>query len=249
MSTHNILNPRQKQQLQQALRESNNPDLREGCLILLLLNDGRTAREITNLLGCSYRSVAYWQLQGVPNNLESITDTEKLGNFGNADKLKSFPNNGQLRSFHKKQEDFISLSQIRILEDTFACVKQYEIKFAASFYQNLFTDYPQIQPLFAYVAMETQHKKLIMALVLIINNLRNLSYLKTILKDLGERHVRYGTIPEYYPLLAVSLFKTLEFYLGDDWTPEVSQAWADGYKAIVQLMLAGHEENQSNGIE
>jgi len=31
--------------------------------------------------------------------------------------------------------------------------------------------------------------------------------------------------------------------LGDDWTPEVSQAWADGYKAIVQLMLAGHEEN------
>ena len=77
-----------------------------------------------------------------------------------------------------------------------------------------------------------------MALVLIINNLRHLAYLKTLLKDLGERHIRYGAIPEYYPMVGAALLKTLESYLGPEWTSEVKQAWTDGYEAVVGMMLA-----------
>lgn len=130
---------------------------------------------------------------------------------------------------------------IKILEDTFARIRPHSTKFASSFYNNLFTDYPQLQPLFANTPMEEQHKKLMIALVLVINNLRNIAYLATLLKDLGERHVRYGIIPEYYSMVGAALLKTLESYLGTDWTPEVKQAWTYGYQAIVNLMLEGKD--------
>lgn len=79
------------------------------------------------------------------------------------------------------------------------------------------------------------------SLVLVINNIRNLTYLTTLLKELGERHVRYGISPEYYPMVGAALLKTLESYLGMDWTPEVKQAWTYGYGAIADLMLEGKE--------
>ena len=131
------------------------------------------------------------------------------------------------------------LLNIEVLETSFARVQPHTTEFAASFYNNLFTDYPQLRPLFANTNMEAQEKKLIMSLVLVINNVRNLAYLTTILKELGERHVKYGTMQEHYPLVGAALLKTFESYLGSDWTPEVKQAWTDAYGAIVNLMLEG----------
>lgn len=128
---------------------------------------------------------------------------------------------------------------VELLEQTFARVKPHATEFASSFYNNLFTDYPQLRRLFAKTKMEEQEQKLMMSLVLVIENLRNPDYLKTILKNLGERHVSYGTMQEHYPMVGAALLKTFESYLGTDWTPEVKQAWTDAYGAIVNLMLEG----------
>ena len=126
---------------------------------------------------------------------------------------------------------------VKVLEDTFALIRPHASEFAVSFYKNLFTHYPQLQPLFVNTTMQEQEKKLMISLVLVINNLHNLTYLATLLKDLGERHVKYGTKSEYYPMVGVALLKTLESFLGVKWTPEVKQAWTHAYGAIADLML------------
>lgn len=231
MSTKDFLNSVQKKQLQQTLRESEQPHLREGCLILLLINHGKTAREITDLLGCSFRTVAYWQFNGFPENLEYLPDQREL---------EYLPDQRERRNFHKSLEDLIPLSDIKVLEVSFGLIQPQATEFASKFYKNLFTDYPQLQPLFAYTQIEVQEKKLITALVLVINNLRKLTYLKNLLKDLGARHVRYGTIREHYPMVGTTLLKTLESFLGKEWTPEVKRVWKNGYEAIANLMLEGH---------
>jgi len=128
---------------------------------------------------------------------------------------------------------------VEVLEQSFDCVKPNATQFASSFYQNLLNDYPQLRPLFANTTMEEQEKKLIMSLVLVVENLRNPGYLTTVLKQLGERHVRYGAMREHYPLVGAALLKTFESYLGTDWTPEVKQAWIDAYGVIVDIMLEG----------
>ena len=240
MSAKDFLKPTQKEQLQKILRESDQSHLREGCLILLLINHGMTAREITDLLGCSYRTVAYWSFQGVPENWENLPSQQEPENLPDQRQPKNLQDQREPRNFHKAPEAFISLSDIKVLEVTFAHVKPQATAFASSFYENLFNDSPQLRTLFAYTQIEVQEKKLMMALVLVINNLRKLTYLKSILKDLGEKHVRYGTIREHYPMVGAALLKTLESFLGTDWTPEVKRAWAQGYEAIANLMIEGH---------
>lgn len=128
---------------------------------------------------------------------------------------------------------------VEVLEQSFERVKPHVTEFASSFYNNLLTDYPQLRPLFANTTMEEQEKKLMMSLVLVIENLRNVGYLTIILKQLGERHVRYGTMKEHYPMVGAALLKTFQSYLGTDWTPEVKQAWTDAYGVLVNLMLEG----------
>jgi hemoglobin-like flavoprotein len=129
--------------------------------------------------------------------------------------------------------------QVEILEQSFERVKPQANDFSFSFYQNLFNDYPQLRPLFAKTNMEQQQQKLMMSLVLVVENLHNPSYLKVILKNLGERHVSYRTLKEHYPMVGAALLKTLESYLGKDWTPEVKQAWTHAYGVLVELMLEG----------
>ncbi len=126
-----------------------------------------------------------------------------------------------------------------ILENTFDTIRPKGPEFAKSFYQNLFIKYPAVEPLFKNVAIEEQEKKLLLSLVLVIDNLRNLAYLKSMLYNLGERHVGYDVISDHYPLVGEVLLATLEQYLGSKWTPEAKEAWTEAYGAIVSLMLEG----------
>ena len=80
MPVKNFLTQEQKENLQNALKESEDSHFRQRALMLLLMNDGKTYAEITDFLGCSYRSVAYWCCHGDPDNLESLKDQRKKGN-------------------------------------------------------------------------------------------------------------------------------------------------------------------------
>lgn len=129
--------------------------------------------------------------------------------------------------------------KVELLEQSFSKVEPRASEFASSFYDNLFTAYPQSKPLFANTNMAEQQKKLLNSLVLVVENLRQPEVLEQALKGLGARHVQYGTLPEHYPLVGNALLSTFEQYLGTDWTSEVKHAWIDAYGAITEIMLAG----------
>jgi hemoglobin-like flavoprotein len=126
-----------------------------------------------------------------------------------------------------------------VLERSFALIKPQATEFAASFYNNLFADSPQVQPLFARTNMTEQQQHLISALVLVVDNLSNNEVLIATLRQLGANHQNYGTVQEHYLMVGAAMLKTLKFYLGAEWTPEVEQAWSDAYSAIASTMLQG----------
>ncbi len=128
---------------------------------------------------------------------------------------------------------------VELLEQSFDRIKPCADEFVASFYENLFIAYPEVRPLFANTEMEKQQKKLLNALILVVENLRNPSALEPVLNALGARHVGYGSLPQQYPAVGQTLLLTFEQYLQDDWTPELKQAWADAYEAITAQMLQG----------
>ena len=128
---------------------------------------------------------------------------------------------------------------VELLEQSFELVKPKADEFVGSFYNNLFTDYPAAKPLFEHSDMAKQQQMLKGALVMVIENLRKPEVLSNALKGLGARHVKYGALPEHYPLVGNSLIKTLEQYAGDAWSLELKEAWAGAYGAITELMLEG----------
>ncbi|MGB3493466.1 MAG: globin family protein [Elainellaceae cyanobacterium] len=134
--------------------------------------------------------------------------------------------------------------QIELLEESFEKIKPHASEFVPSFYENLFTDYPAAKPLFAHTNMNEQGNKLLASLVFVIDNLRKPGELTGALKGLGARHVKYGALPEHYPLVGNSLLKTFEQYLKSEWTPEIKQAWVGAYGLITEVMLDGADYSQ-----
>ena len=142
----------------------------------------------------------------------------------------------------------ISELPVDILQKSFDKIKPRAEEFAASFYENLFQENPEIKPMFAHVEMSQQYKKLLSALVLVIESLRNPSVLPPVLSALGSRHVGYGTLPQQYPMVGKALLLTLQQYLPDDWTPELNKAWKNAYAAIVAQMLQGIPQKSASKL-
>src|SRR5215472_5405011 len=129
--------------------------------------------------------------------------------------------------------------QIELLETSFQAIAPRGEAFVTAFYERLFTRYPQTRAFFASTNMKEQRKKLLGALALVIQNLRKPEVLTSALKGLGQRHVAYGVRPEHYPIVGTILLHTFADVLGDDWTPEYHDAWAQAYGAICSIMLEG----------
>jgi hemoglobin-like flavoprotein len=128
---------------------------------------------------------------------------------------------------------------VETLESSFETIRAVDRDFASSFYTNLLGDYPELQPLFANTRMDEQGNHLYDSLKFVVANLRQSELLAKTLTGLGTRHVKYGVLPQHYPLVGGSLLKTLAGFAGDAWTPVVEQAWVDAYTAIVSIMLEG----------
>ena len=84
MPAKDFLDLEEKKNLQKALKEEERAEVRERILMFLLLNDGKTQREIADFIGCSLKTVAPWCVHGDPNNLESLKDGRKNGNHKKA---------------------------------------------------------------------------------------------------------------------------------------------------------------------
>lgn len=126
-----------------------------------------------------------------------------------------------------------------LLAASFDQVRDRSTEFTDYFYSTLFTDYPQVKPLFASTHMQSQSKKLFASLVLVVDNLTKPGVLEEALTGLGARHVKYGILPEHYPMVGGTLLKTFAFALQERWTPELESAWTEAYGAVTEIMLVG----------
>lgn len=134
--------------------------------------------------------------------------------------------------------------EVELLESSFDAIKPLATEFVSSFYENLFTANPEAKPLFEHTDMAAQKSMLLNSLVMVVENLRKPDVLDGKLRGLGARHVKYGALPEHYPLVGGALLTTFEQYLKEKWTPEVKQAWVGAYGAISEIMLDGADYSQ-----
>jgi hemoglobin-like flavoprotein len=108
-------------------------------------------------------------------------------------------------------------------------------KFAHAFYVHLFERYPTLRSLFVQ-DISIQEHSLAATLQIIMQAAEQQEDLSHMLYLLGKRHVMYGVLPEYYPLLQTVLLETFSASLGERFTPAMRQAWTETYENVSAAM-------------
>lgn len=134
---------------------------------------------------------------------------------------------------------------VELLRSSFVLVTQRQPNVTLRFYEHLFRAHPELRPLFKSHGTQRQAMLLEQALVAVLENLEDGPWLQRTLGDLGARHVGYGVTPAMYNHVGQALLDTLAEAAGEDWTEELSQAWADAYGAIRDLALRGAGAQQA----
>ncbi|NEX23196.1 hemin receptor [Thiorhodococcus mannitoliphagus] len=112
---------------------------------------------------------------------------------------------------------------------------------AQRFYGRLFARHPETQPLFQ-AEMAEQRRKFLVMLETVVDALDDLDALLPALEDLGAQHACYGVTGPDYDKLVDALLWTLGQALGDDFTPEVQDAWTEVYTTLAGAMQDGAAE-------
>jgi methyl-accepting chemotaxis protein len=128
--------------------------------------------------------------------------------------------------------------ELQALERSFDLVAPRGDELMDEFYARLFAAAPAVRPLFPD-DMQRQKTMLLGALVLLRKSLRDLEAIVPKLRELGARHVAYGTRPEHYPVVGSVLIASMAALAGDAWKPEYESAWAGAFEIVAAAMLEG----------
>lgn len=136
-------------------------------------------------------------------------------------------------------EDLLQKDPVYLVQSSFesAILKSKEL--VDVFYETLFRLAPEFKNLFRLDRIETQKQMLLNMLTVAIRGFHRFRELTPVLKELGQRHIGYGVRKEYYPIAGQALVHSLRQVLGEEWSPELENAWEETYGLIVEGMLAG----------
>jgi nitric oxide dioxygenase len=107
--------------------------------------------------------------------------------------------------------------------------------FVTLFYRRLFEIAPEVKPLFTGDFAD-QQRKLASMFTMAFTSLARLEDMVPTLKLLGVKHRSYGVKAQHYGMVGEALLWSLEQSFGDDFTPELRDAWTAVYTALAEIM-------------
>ena len=126
---------------------------------------------------------------------------------------------------------------VETLESSFNLLAPQADELVRRFYEKLFKDYPEVEPLFSNTDPSEQQKKLLASLKLVIENVRKPEALAPVLTAMGERHQQYGVKTEHYPAVAMTLIAVMKEMAGDAWNFTIESAWSQALGVIAKIMI------------
>ena len=134
----------------------------------------------------------------------------------------------------------MNTQQIELVQASFEKVRPIADQAAETFYQRLFEIAPGYRSFFKH-DMRKQGAMLMSTLGLAVGSLKNLDAILPAVRSLGQRHAGYGITAEHYQPVAEAFLYTLEYYLGEDFTPELKDAWVQAYTTLAGVMIEASE--------
>jgi hemoglobin-like flavoprotein len=128
-------------------------------------------------------------------------------------------------------------NQVAIVQKTFERVEELELEPSRVFYDEMFAAAPYLRPMFSS-DMIKQYRMFNMAVAYCVGSLQQPDAIKDRLEQLAIHHVDYGALPEHYAIVGSALQRMLARVLGEDFTPDVAEAWSEAFAQMSGVMRA-----------
>jgi len=122
-----------------------------------------------------------------------------------------------------------------VLRDTVAAVAADPATFGRLFYRRLFDHAPAVRTMFP-LDTTSQEGKLADTVLVLVGHLHDLGELTVALRELGERHRRYGAQTAHYQAVGNVLIDTLAEVNGPRFDARARKAWVSLYRWTVSAM-------------
>lgn len=130
----------------------------------------------------------------------------------------------------------MSPQSIKIVQATFEnAIKPNSEAVSNIFYTTLFELEPDLRLLFKE-DLSIQKHAFMQMLGVVVRGLDKPETIILTIQNLGKRHVNYGAKDEHYAAVGAALLRTLEHFLGQDYTPAVDKAWREVFNLLATLM-------------
>lgn len=139
-------------------------------------------------------------------------------------------------------------AQKRAVIQSWAAVKALGAeKVGVLLFKNIFEAAPGALQLFSFKdepdlyeskALKSHGAAVVNTVGIAVAGLRDFESLVPLIQVLGRRHLGLGLAAEHFELVGAELIHTLEMGLGDQFTPEVREAWLNMYELVSSTMQA-----------
>lgn len=160
-------------------------------------------------------------------------------------KQSNAPRNG---SAPKKSKSLQLGLDVEILEKSFEALAPQAGELVTRFYDELLKRHPMVAPLFSNTTRESQEKKLLSALKLVVASLRDPDSFVDVVSKLGVKHQSYGALPIHYQAVTATLLDVMKEFAGRRWTKVVQSEWSKALKTVSATMLAAYEDMEEGAM-
>ncbi|CAM2814119.1 NO-inducible flavohemoprotein [Paenibacillus sediminis] len=128
---------------------------------------------------------------------------------------------------------------IEIVKSTVPVLQTHGVAITNAFYQNLFTNHPELLNIFNH-ANQRQGKQptaLANAVLAAAANIDRLEEIIPVVVQIGNKHRALNVLPEHYPIVGETLLGAIKEVLGDAATDDIIDAWAKAYGVIADAFI------------
>ena len=125
--------------------------------------------------------------------------------------------------------------KVALVQNSFEKVATLGVQVAEIFYAELFAIDPSLRAMFP-PDLTAQHKKLLSALAMVVRGLHTPEKILNAAESLAVKHLDYNVKPVHYTYVGNALLRTLKKGLGDEFTPELCDAWTDAFRMLARVM-------------
>lgn len=131
----------------------------------------------------------------------------------------------------------LTAREIEIVQESWEKCVPIADQAAAMFYGRLFELDPSLRSMFHATTIEEQGRKVMQMITVAVRGLTRIDQLVGAVEELGRRHGGYGVKESHYHTAGEALLWTLGQGLGEEFTPELHDAWAKTYWGLADIMI------------